>query len=377
MYGGLENNYKTKLNKLKSCLCGETLDLKNIFKKIDELSKYKNIERYSYLNSLLYPEKAKGCKIPSPISASSYSFQFKTTKKLTIGHYGSTGSTCWFVNPFFLSNMDFQGKFYNDVWDYGLFIGSMMSTFWENSSMEIDSSLFTEKWWLPYDLFQGAPSNHSPNMPSIYSQYRLVSAVLKVKYAGTLKDVSGTIGCGIWTTPIPFIGGYTRPRRSATEDFDQSTLSVRTGAPFGDITIDTIRHCPYFRENPLLEGFRALYFPLDNSYLEYKKICSGKSISVSYFEPQTTTATYQGKRAIISLEGESEFKNGFNWAFFVDGAPQGVALLTLELICNFECLPTPEAMQYMPITDDIPLDLHEDMNLAITRVRNKPISTYC
>ena len=367
MYGGLENNYNTKLNKLKGCLCANTLDLKSIFKEIDELSKYKNIERYSYLNSLLYPEKARGCKIPSMTSACSYSFQLRSTSHLYVIN---SGSFCCFVNPFFLANTEYEGKLYNDVWDYGFFMGPMISTFWKNDVIENDGSARLDRW-LPYNLNQ--------YIPPVYSKYRLVSAALKVKYTGTLKEVSGTIGCGIWATPIPNIGALILPRKSETEVYDPSATKKRTGALLGNISIDTIRHCPYFRENSLLEGFRALYFPLDNSYLEYKKICNGDSISVNYFEPPDYHI-YQGKRALLSLDDESKFKNGFNWAFFVDGAPIGTgtkSCLTMELVCNFECLPTPEAMQYMPITNDGIFDLHEDMSLAISSVRNKPISTYC
>lgn len=365
MYGGLEFFYNNKLNKLRGCLCAETLDLKDILRQINELSKYKNIEKYSYLNSLLYPEKARGCKIPSKVSGYSCSFQLRSSLDI---HVGKTGCMCCLVNPFFLANEDNIGKFYNDIYTYGLFVGPELTTFWQCPGVLNDNGIsFPTKEWLPYNIQQV--------IPSVYSEYRLVSASMKVKYTGTIKEVSGTIGCGIWTTQFPYVGSKIRARKSSTEVFDPTRTLSRTGAFADDITLDSIRHCPYFTENPLLEGIRALYFPIDNSYLEYIKICDRDSFNVDFLQG-LEHHQYEGKRAVLSLDN-SKFKSGFNWIFFVEGAPRSKFCLKMELFCNFECLPTAESMQYMPTSNDSLYDLHEDMNLAITSIRNKPISTYC
>lgn len=365
MYGGLEFFYNNKLNKLRGCLCADTLDLKDILKQIDELSKYKNIEKYSYFNSLLYPEKARGCKIPSQVSASSCSFQLRNTMDITIP---GSGSFIGCLNPFFLANTEYEGRLYEDVFTYGFYMGSQLTTFWKNDGASDGREVsYPMETWFPYNFYQV--------IPSVYSEYRLVSASLRIKYTGILKEVSGTIGCGIWTSPLPYVGAKIRPRKSSTEVYDPAREQKRTGAFIDDITIDSIRHCSYFVENQLLKGFRALYFPLDNSYLEYTKICDRNSFSVNYFESDIAQS-YEGKRAVLSLD-DVKFKNGFNWVFFVDGGPKSKKCLRMELFCNFECFPTPESMQYMPITNEGIFDLHEDMNLAITSVRNKPISVYC
>lgn len=357
MYGGLEIFYNNKLNRLKGCLCADTLDLRDILRQIDELSKYKNIEKYSYLNSLLYPEKARGCKIPSQISASSCSFQLRTTLDLYVP---SSGTFMALFNPYFLANSENEGKKFDEVYTNGFYIGSKLSSFWKN-----DGSILDDNNWFPYFLNQV--------IPSVYNQYRLVSASLKIKYTGTLKEVSGTIGCGIWTTPIPSIGGFIQPLNTPSDQYNPQIATMSTGGYFGDLSIDTIRHCMYFTENPILEGIRALYFPLDNSYLEYIKICDRSSFNVSY---TNTSMAYQGKRVCLEMD-KSVFRNGFNWVFFVEGAPKSKKCLRMETICNFECFPSEEALQYMPINNDNLFDLHEDMGLAISSARNRSLSAYC
>lgn len=365
MFGGLENFYNNKLNKLKGCLCADTLNLRDILRQIDELSKYKDIEKYSYLNSLLYPEKARGCKIPSQISASSCSFQLRNTIDLNVP---SGGSFMGIFNPYFLANSENEGKKFDEVYTGGFYIGSRLTSFWKNDGiLSHGSTSFTDSTWYPTYLNQV--------IPSVYNQYRLVSASLKVKYVGVLKEVSGTIGCGIWTTPISYIGAFIQPGIPGNpyDHYEPGSATMPTGGIFGDLSIETVRQCMYFTENPLLEGVRALYFPLDNSYLEYKKICDRSSFNISYVDDNMT---YQRKRTCLELD-KSVYKSGFNWVFFVEGAPKSSKCLRMEVVCNFECFPSEEALQYMPITNDGIFDLHEDMSLAISNARNKPISTYC
>lgn len=356
MYCGLEIFYNNKLKKLKDYLCADTLDIKNILRQIDELSKYKNIEKYSYLNSLLYPEKSRGCRIPSQISASSCSFQLRNTIDLNVP---SNGCFMGIFNPYFLANSENEGKKFDEVYTNGFYIGPKLTSFWKN-----DGVAFNDTTWHPYYLNQV--------IPSVYNQYRLVSASLKIKYIGALKENSGTIGCGIWTTPFPYIGGFIQPYVPG-ESYTPGQASMPTAGLFGDLTIDAIRHCMYFSENPLLEGVRALYFPLDNSYLEYTKICDRNSFNFNYLDDRMA---WENKRVCLSMD-KSVYKSGFNWVFFVEGGPRSKKCLRMETICNFECFPSEEALQYMPITNEGIFDLHEDMNLAITSVRNKPISIYC
>lgn len=356
MYCGLENFYNNKLNRLKGCLCADTLDLKDILKQIDELSKYKNIEKYSYLNSLLYPEKSRGCRIPSQISASSCSFQLRNTIDLDVL---SSGTFMGIFNPYFLANSENEGKKFDEVYTDGFYIGPKLTSFWKN-----DGSFYRDTVWYPTYLNQV--------IPSVYSQYRLVSASLRIKYIGALKEVSGTIGCGIWTNPIPSIGAFIRPC-TPPDPYNPAEAVMPTMGFFDGLTIDAIRHCMYFTENPLLEGIRALYFPLDNSYLEYTKLCDRSSFNINYV---VDYISFQNKRTNLELD-KSVFKSGFNWVFFVEGAPENRKCLRMETICNFECFPSEESLQYMPINNDNLFDLHEDMNLAISSVRNKPISKYC
>ena len=357
MYCGLEFFYNNKLKKLKDYLCADTLDIKDILRQIDELSKYKNIAKYSYLNSLLYPEKSRGCRIPSQISASSCSFQLRNTIDLLIPNGGSFMAI---FNPYFLANSENEGKKFDDVFTNGFYIGSKLTSFWKNDGFFFDNNLS----WFPTYLNQV--------IPSVYNQYRLVSASLKLKYIGALKEVCGTIGCGIWTNPIPCIGGFIQPS-TPSDQYNPALANMPTAGFFDGLTFDAIRHCMYFTENPLLEGIRALYFPLDNSYLEYTKICDRSSFDIDYVDDKTV---WEGKRVRLGMN-KSVYRSGFNWVFFVEGGPENKKCIRMEIICNFECFPSEEALQYMPITNDGLFDLHEDMSLSISSIRNKPISVYC
>lgn len=354
MYCGLESSYDEKLNKLRSCLCADILDFKNISRQIDEISKYQNYENLSYMNSLLYPEKARGCKIPSQISVPSCSFQLRTTLDLNVP---SSGTFMALFNPFFLANSENEGNLFNEVYTNGFYIGSKMTSFWKN-----DGSKFDDLIWYPTFFNQV--------IPSVYNQYRLVSASLKVKYVGALSEVCGTIGCGIWTTPISYIGGFIQPR-VPSDHYDPGSAVMPTTGLFGDLSIENIRHCMYFTENPLLEGFRALYFPLDNSYLEFIKIFDRSSFDISYVDDNMS---WERKRVCLGTD-KSIYQSGFNWVFFVDGAPKSKKCLSMEAVCNFECLPSPEVLQYMPVTNNNLFDFQEDIGLAISAVRNKSLSS--
>ena len=67
MISSYDKEMLTTLSDLYASLTGERLDLNNIANTVDMLMKYNAKSEYNYLNNLLYPEKCKSVKIPSPI----------------------------------------------------------------------------------------------------------------------------------------------------------------------------------------------------------------------------------------------------------------------------------------------------------------------
>ena len=123
------------LARLYEAINGEKMDFTKIKSAVDALASFNKKAEYNYLNNLLYPEKCKGVKIPSPIPVPSCSFQLHNCVTLTTNHHGNLA---FVFNPFFLANSNdltslnntpiFPGSTYNfDKIDY-------LSSFWFNNS---------------------------------------------------------------------------------------------------------------------------------------------------------------------------------------------------------------------------------------------------
>jgi len=141
------------------------------------------------------------------------------------------------------------------------------------------------------------------NIPGIYNSYRVVSASLVIRYVGRLDIVQGMIGGAVFFDPNLHAGSTT----AGTKD---TTL-----AQYGDFNfaMDSF----YTQENYTLNGVRILYFPLDNSYEEY-----------------TNLGTEQ---------------KGFGmFAYILGGVPGGN--YKLDIYVNYECLPNPSFLNYMPVS---------------------------
>ena len=93
------------LARLYEGMTGEKMDLNKIKSAVDALATYNKKAEYNYLNDLLYPEKCKGVKIPSPIPVPSCSFQLHNC--VTLSTNGS-GNLAFLFNPFFLGNSNFK-----------------------------------------------------------------------------------------------------------------------------------------------------------------------------------------------------------------------------------------------------------------------------
>lgn len=358
MYCGLENNYNNKLNELKNCLCGDQLNLKDIFKKIDRLSRYKDFEKYNYLNSLLYPEKAKGCKIPSQIQIPSCSFQLRFTCILN----PSAVNNYYLFNPYFLCRDDASHKHYivsDGTRDWTLDnLMSVGTTIWKNVGNISDM----------YDWVCISSNFKGQSIPNVYSSYRLVSACAKIKYMGTVKQASGIVGASILTEDIPYIATRVRVQ-NAQPSLYRTTIPLSLNG----ITLNDIRHCYYNTENTCLEGLRVLYFPIDNSYEEFIPIMSGDDVNwIFYKDIKKYLPSEKPRGTYYSELDPKKTRSGFNWFFYLINPPSGS--FALEFFGNYECIVNPESSYYMPQPSVSEYNEYESKAAIIGYVKNNLFS---
>ena len=254
-----ENNsvfFIEKLNNLKKELDNDTLDLERIRKDIKQLNEFKEYQNYDYLNDLLDPIRRKGVKIPSSKPIPSCSFQlhnyitFRTNSK---------GNDVFCFNPFFLASDKLINKevYFGGIKEY-LTIGAGMYFFANSNDPYTGTAPYTD-WYFPEIPCQ--------MISDVYSKYRVVSACVTLRYLGELDAAQGTIGGGIAFINNPYVG----VRLKQTIDGDSGHGSRANGlSQFGNF--DLIRDCVYSQENTCLEGLKMLYFPLDNSFEEFKDV---------------------------------------------------------------------------------------------------------
>lgn len=146
------------------------MDLNEVKTAIDALQKYNQKSECKYLYNLLYPETAKGCKIPSPMPVPSCAFQLHNSVNLTTN---ALGNVCAMFNPFFLydSNPIIQSSSSAGI----TFASSFLSSLWVNNASTLNGAIADPNF---------VPIPISQVIPAVYNSYRLVSASVTVKYIG-------------------------------------------------------------------------------------------------------------------------------------------------------------------------------------------------
>lgn len=337
-----------KLNSLKNELNRDQVNLKSVQRDIKQLENYDNTSNYEYLNSLLEPEKQKGGKIPFNVPVPTCSFQLHNYITFQTNEAGSDVFT---VNPWFLAsesalNKSFPSWSQGETWTMTKTCGMY---FFSNEA-NLGSQPTTGAWSFPQDFSQV--------IPDVYDKYRLVSASLVVRYIGQLDECSGVIGGGISYAKSNYLGAR------IYSSLDPNNYGSRTTIfnDYGDFEL--IRDCYYHTENSCLEGLRMLYFPLDNSFNEFKKVLD---------KPDVTPVNVGGARGLIV--SDKYFRNGFNWFIYLQGCPNaGTRNFRADYYLNFECIPKAEFMNYMPISLNIkPCLTNELRKKFIEEVQEKAI----
>ena len=318
---------------------GENLDLENITKAADALLKYNTKSEYNYLNYLLYPEKCKNVRIPSPIPVPSCSFQLHNCITLSTN---ASGNLAFSFNPFFLANQ-------NNLNNWGEKIINWYSTLWVNNDDTLTGNERNDNFW---------PINIGQTIPNVYDQYRLVSASIVVKYIGRLDIVSGVIGGAIVYNDDPTIGAHFSGGGTVAESNTTNVYMAKYGN--FDLAMDSFYHQEYM----VLDGLRQLYFPLDNSFEEYTKL-----IGTS----QTNFYTLETGRFLAQVPDHDIFKSGFNQFVYVLGAPPSSSCFKVDIYCNFECLPSSEFLNYMPTSTCLYSISNQEKKETIDIIQKTPI----
>ena len=336
--------------RLYEAINGEKMDFTKIQNAVDALAKFNKKAEYNYLNNLLYPEKCKGVKIPSPIPVPSCSFQLHNCVTLTTN---SKGNLAFVFNPYFLGNSNDMTALNGElVKDTPIEYVNWLSTLWVNNDESLAGNS-PNPFWRPVNIGQ--------SIPNVYDQYRLVSASIIVKYIGRLDITSGVIGGAIVYQDNKSIGAEYKLTGAAGVDRTYN-IDLNKYGNF-DLAMDSFYH----QENLCLEGIRELYFPLDNSYEEYTQLTGVSKADIVIRNIEQTEFTE------FVIKDVDSFKSGFNQFIYVLGAPPSSSCFKVDIYCNFECLPNATFLNYLPLSMNADSITNSEKKAAIAIVQKKPI----
>lgn len=351
-------NKENNLNILKNLLnTKNNLDLNKIKNEIQSFGNVNNGNKYNYIQTLLYPEKYGGIKAPINKKIPTVTVQLRSHINIKTD---PVGKTVVVINPFFLID--------NDVINYPF------QYVYNTYEGETTAYFFIKKFSMShtYDIYDGTPETPYTTLidqtveSCLYSHYRLVSASVNVKYKGSLNDARGVIGGGISFENINtalVYGIYSlTPEEPHSDILDSSYFP---GIEY-DKMIDKIRHMSYTRENSCLEGIRMLYFPPDNSFLNFVPLANVDCLIYKKRKGMVYSPCIEVDKAYI--------KTGFNWFIYIDdGIPESTDYI-IELCCNFECIVTSKMLIYIiPNENDYMISEQQLLDI-INNIRNNCIN---
>ena len=372
-------NLNKKVNLYINDFLNKKINIKRLTEKINNLEKHNNTENFDYLTSLLYPEKSKGCRIPTEHPVQSCTFQLKGVFTFPNAMHGAFLVR---INPYFLcSKACYPDKMRVD-WNYPSDKNRIYcSTFniYDLSTIQYADAMLdghggtitpANDKWIPLSAvstkylasskqltvgegFQTIPTD-------VYNQYRLVSGSVELRYTGSLDKASGTLGGSILLENDPglcCVGAF-QSKTNAKPVYDPTIVPTKD---YIGPTINTdfydfnyFRHSLYHSEHSVVEGLRMLYFPPNNSYNEFVRVFNGQP-----YTPKTYRyGNEQQIRHWLSSNNTDYYKDGFWWYLYGIGLCQDrdFSAYHLSYCFNFECLPNAEFLDYCP-TDCSPYTL--------------------
>jgi len=309
MYGAANNSVQRTdarilewLINLHSTLNKDKIDLRELNNLVKVLEHYNEDAKDTYINSILYPETVLGAKVPTLFPIPTASFQMHLTNASQ--NVNSQGNLAWTWNPFWLTDASANGAVEN-------------TTFYVNNNTALNGTS-SQAFFLPTSLLY----NQIP--AGVYGSYRVVSASIVVSYIGRLDAASGTLGIGVGVNNAGV--GVPQPVTSTTSDPGSLPFSIFS-------QVDNL----FFKERgPAVNGVRAIYFPLDDTYVD--------------FHPLYTASAGPGTTLL----------NCYNTGFYFAGYAQGLipgagsgssstnSVLRFDMYINFEALVQPGFNNYIP-----------------------------
>lgn len=333
------------LHRLYITLNGEEMDLDDVQSAVDALRVFNQKTEFDYLGDLLNPEMAKGCKIPSAMPVPSAAFQLHNCVSIETNN---SGNCCFVFNPCFLYNKDDHIK-----WEYpGSEIATTLweTSLWVNNDNSLDGSSSNDNF-RPFNIGQG--------IPGVYGNYRIVSASIIIKYIGRLDIASGVVGGAVVFDDVKDIGAHYGTSGGLITD-----TSGHSFAKYGNF--DLMQDSFYFQENLALEGIREVYFPIDNSFEEYTTLKNSDVASA------VSGGGLDDWR--IEIRDRDRYKSGFNFVFYSLGAPAHSTCFKVDVYINYECLPDPNFLNYMPISPPKTVLSSQEKYYYIKKVQERPVT---
>ena len=285
---------------------------------------------YDYFKDLMDPKNRLGARIPTKMPLPTATFQKKIS---TIVKVQNTGYSILRLIPYFLMSdggehikmfqWQASGKINTDTVDLEYVFPSTDYVYRNNTT--IDTATFINQV-----IDDG-----------IYDKYRLVSAMVELKYTGPLENVRGRIGGAIsfehLRDDVLCFGQYTDGRYRSTKFLSDSATG---GITSPEDYIKWIMNMPYHREKQPLEGIRMYYFPIDNSYEEF--------IKMPTFDAIQWNGVYRGVCPVMVLDPEV-YKPGFIWYLYIENVDANNRDYTLEMYLNYELIPIEKMKRYIPV----------------------------
>lgn len=334
----------------------DRIDLDKFKNIIQKLYYFNQVQKFHYLDYLLHPEFSKGCKIPSSIPVPSSSFQMHNTITLQTN---SLGNLAFMFNPFFLyDSLSLQNPFYEEVEQQGekpnQYYTDYFTTLFVNNDENLTGSS-SSNYFKPVNINQG--------IPNVYGSYRVVSASIVVKYIGRLDHCSGVAGGAIIYDDFLHLGGYVHSDNEPNPFLTSTPLLAKYGN--FDLAMDSFYH----KENYSLDGIREIYFPLDDSFDDYR---------TTFKSHPTFTTIETNPSSVLAhalLPNKDYLKSGFNFFFYVSGAPPNAGSFKLDIYINYECLPNAEFLNYMPVSESAKLLDPSTKHEAVKYAQNNSITS--
>lgn len=219
-----DKTFLSKLVDMHNVMARDKINLNDVDNIVEFLIHYKKELSAGYLFSLLFPERSRGCRVPTKFPIPSLTFHQKSNLTIT-----PNASNNWYLQ---WTPQSLLSSSYSTAYNGNLLLNN--STALNGSTADVVATNYTS---VTVDRLQTA---------GMIQAYRLVSASMIISYVGSVDAHSGVIGGGV---DISYID-------SLLPDTASSVFSTI------DDKIWNLQVNPY-------EGLRLVYFPKDYSDLSF------------------------------------------------------------------------------------------------------------